>query len=495
MNEVIILCSNVFQPLTISISKIKTQLKYENSRIHILTTFESMSKVKKTIADFSSELIENIDYFIYGDLVSEEGNLYHQSEFQASLKLIISKFKNPNSIDFVIASGLNWMSFHLGKILNLKKLHCKVWYVYTLPELEHHSHTPEKEVYFQDKDGNFKLIETINAITSLKEINFQSIECSKSKVDFNLDKKTIIIQCGLEYQPILNTVLKNLELHHEPLQFHLILNITIIEKIKFLLEHHYQEYYNEGTFKFHILEAEKSIENTYYDLTKKIINQCINFNNNLSTEFIIASGRKWMSFLSGYLCSDYSNSIQPSFVWTHPKLHNKNLLTENVNIVSDTGEVIDLDAMNKKDEIIKFKAISILENYISIVVDNDTINFLGEKIKVTNQQAAIFSYLLNEGGKVEMTSSSFMKNFNNFCLTNGNYDKEKTLLSHSYEIANVRSFVSNFNNKVKKKEKEIINQNMCINIIDSNVGCVELQIYTNNRDSLIDFFIKSPNIN
>jgi hypothetical protein len=512
-NEIIIQCGTTYQTLTIALSLIEQQLKCKDSFVHIITTFEAMPSIRMTLEEFFPNYIEKEHFLLYGDMVSGDGNLIHQSEYRSNLNVILQKIVRKQSIEeiiYILASGTNWMNFHSGEILGAlnHKIPLNVWYVYTLFHLEHGSFFPEKVGYFMDNNGKYIDTKTANQkelkgkpITALRPINMEfDFHDEYESVQPNQDRKELIIECGIDYEPlIIGISLLSQKLNAQIDYIHILTTREAREQIEFSMQKHLpglEEGHHFSIYADNISGDGSSIDQLNYSKTMyKIIENYRLYQSKHSLKFIIASGRSWMTFLTGIVKGDSKVLLEQWLVWTAPELEDDSFFPQDEIFYEEDGKLVPIDINKEGRKEINGKPLTALiqigqhSEYYSLTIENNVLNFLGDTIKLTNQQAAFYAYMLENSGEMNMLDSDFITSFNSYCLENQFYNKEKTLLSIEYEIDNVRSFVSNINKRILQLNKEIINHNLILEIVDIQRGSVASPLRDVDRLMLLDLKI------
>jgi hypothetical protein len=241
-------------------------------------------------------------------------------------------------------------------------------------------------------------------------------------------KIEVLVECGTSFQP-LTIALSLLMEQYEIAKVHILTTHSAMEGAEKVVETFFPK-------QLYVIYGELVDANgTVYDQSEyaKNIQSAIK---NLRHDpiCIIASGTNWMTWQFSLATRDL-----PVFVVkTAKQFEEKSFFPQNEPLaIASCGQIGENDGATP---IVYLQRLHNTTTPHKISIEEKTINFLGHEIELTPQLAAMYAYLLEKGGQLDL-SMDHTDEFNMFCESNAVFDNERVP---------VDNFVSRFKPNISK---------------------------------------------
>lgn len=228
-------------------------------------------------------------------------------------------------------------------------------------------------------------------------------------------KIELLLQCGVTYQP-LTIAFSLLKERYEIVRAHIITTYSAMPAIEKVLETFFPEqlYIIYGE----LVDAAGSAHDQF--------EYAANINIALKTTKhdvigIIASGTSWMTW---HFCKATSE-IDTYIVKTSKAFEEKSFFPQNEILAIDERGIIGENC--GKTPVVYLQKLYNKPQATKIYVDNKKIVFLGHSIELPTQLAAMYAFLIEKGGNLDL-SNDYTVEFNLFCEKNQAFDNERAIV-------------------------------------------------------------------
>lgn len=257
----------------------------------------------------------------------------------------------------------------------------------------------------------------------------------KTKKGGIMEEVELIIQCGLTYQP-LTIAISLLSESYDIQKVHIVTTHSAMKGVEEVMDTFFASYNYSIYGEF--VDATGSLSDQH---EFKIALESIKHSIRYAPIAVVASGTNWMTY-------HFAKSLHgiPSFiVKTAPAFEEKSFFPQNEPIaVSTCGAVAQNDG---KTPIVYLQRLSESEETKRFFVEERSVFFLGHKIELTLQEAAMFAFLAACGGAVDL-ENDYTAEFNAFCESHQSYDNYRVFVDEF--TGRFRQTVSKINSKLEE---------------------------------------------
>jgi hypothetical protein len=241
-------------------------------------------------------------------------------------------------------------------------------------------------------------------------------------------KIELLIECGLTYQP-LTIALSLLSEQYEIAKVHILTTHSAMQAVEKVVETFFPK-------QLYIIYGELVDANgTEHDQAEFLqnIQTAVNSLQN-SAIAIIASGTNWMTWQFCNALKEYDTYV----VKTAKPFEEKSFFPQYEKLaIAECGKI----GENEQDvPIVYLQKLYTKPQKQKLAIDAKTIKFLGHEIELTTQLAAMYAYLIENNGMVDL-GVEHTDIYNKFCELNSAFDNERAL---------VDSFAARFRPNVSK---------------------------------------------
>lgn len=244
-----------------------------------------------------------------------------------------------------------------------------------------------------------------------------------------MEKIELIIQCGLAYQP-LTIALSLLGESYDIQRLHIVATHSAMKGAEDVMDAFFASL-NYSVYGEFVDAAGSESDQEEYALNLRRVKNSIK----RPAIAVIASGTNWMT----YHFAKELDGIPAFVVKTAKAFEEKSFFPQKEPIaLNENGIAVVNDG---KTPIVYLQRLDLISKEKRFFVKERTLSFLGHKIELTLQEAAMFSFLAACGGALDL-ENDYTKEYNAFCETSQSYD-------------NCRVFVEEFTGRFRQTVSKI----------------------------------------
>jgi hypothetical protein len=246
--------------------------------------------------------------------------------------------------------------------------------------------------------------------------------------------KELIIQCGTTYQPLttaLAIATKKMEIH----RVHILSTFEGLQALHPVMEQYFPQVRYVG-YGDYVSGRGTQSDQAEFEKNIRFVKERLEYDE----VFIIASGTNWMTFIAG----NHFASVPCFMVQTRREFEHKSFLPlEEPIAVDESGQLVQNDG-----QVSRLVPIKVGSKSRRFAIEESAIRFLDYRIALTNQEAAMYHYLIENGGTLDL-NTDHTESFNRFCQERPEYDNNRALLDGKTFADRFPTVVSKINAKLE----------------------------------------------